>query len=590
MQATRLGGFHELCSGQTERLWRAVHKQSAPPSVHRVIELLVPPALEPSLWPSYISDDHTPYELSLLVGKTSTEIRLMAEPLPLTPRVTLADTVAAGARLRNTLESEFGVSFERFDRIADLFLPPDPEGAFALWFAASFAEDGTPAFKVYLNPAIRGRAEAPRLIEEALQRLQVRGAWACVTNVLSRGPDLDELRFFSIDLGVSESARVKVYGFHHDATIEDLVRTIRAVPDAQPDAVAAFCKTLAGGSGTLKASRQPATCLAFVGDDPRPKTGTVHVPIRVFAGDDLTAHSRVSGAMAELGISPAPYEAAVSALAARPLDEGSGIVAWAAVRTGGGSLKANVYLAPKALVDEPTRPNLRPTPRADDPEAVVRKYEGGLMVAHPFFRRLAREPFDLRPLAMLVLNIREAITLHFARRLASVVARVEEDAIRSVLAKQLNDELGNGDPQRTHKLLFEEFAAGLSSRIGVQPSTGVLEPGRRFGAVQDDVYLTRSAYEGLGATLIMEVLGKQGDLTLGRLLRRAPEPLPDSVMEWLVLHEELEFAHVDESFELARMLPSGTKASLAVRGAEEIGRAGWAFLDDMYRLCFTEAA
>jgi hypothetical protein len=57
-------------------------------------------------------------------------------------------------------------------------------------------------------------------------------------------------------------------------------------------------------------------------------------------------------------------------------------------------------------------------------------------------------------------------------------------------------------------------------------------------------------------------------------------------MEWLVLHEELEIAHVNESFELARMIPTGNKASLAVRGAEELGRAGWSFLDDMYSVCF----
>lgn len=585
MQATRRGWFHELCGTQLDKLWNAVHGRSAPPSVSRVLDVLVPPTLETSHWPSYVSDDHTPYELSLLLGGGEPEIRLMAEPLPLTGPVTLTDTVRAAQRLRPSLEV-LGADFTRFDAVADLFLPPDPSGAFAVWYASSFTADGVPAFKAYFNPAARGRHDAPRLVEEALARLGVRGGWATVCRAMNRGPELDELRFFSLDLARSASARVKVYGFHHQATYEVLSRAIAAVPGADLNAVRRFCRTLLEGEGALVAERQPATCLAFVGDDPLPKTGTVHVPIRSFAGDDATAHARVKRALGELGIAAAPFEAAALAMSQRPLDEGCGVVAWAAVRTGGAHPKANVYLAPKALVDEPPRSPVVLPRRPDDPEAVVRKFEHESIAVHPFFSRLARDPFDDRPLALLVLNIREAITRHFARRLANVIARVEEDPIRSVLAKQLNDELGDGDPSRTHKILFERFAAGFALRLAESFPDVALEPGRAFGAVQEELYLHRSPYEGLGATLVMELLGKQADLTMGRLLRRSPNPLPDPVMEWLVLHEELEIAHVDESFELARMIPAGSKASLAVRGAEELGRAGWSFLDDMYSVCF----
>jgi pyrroloquinoline quinone (PQQ) biosynthesis protein C len=403
---------------------------------------------------------------------------------------------------------------------------------------------------------------------------------------MPRGPELDELRFFSLDLMAGDASRVKVYGFHHRATIDDLLRVIATAPGSDAAAVRRYCATLVGGDGAIVASRQPATCLAFVGDEPRPKTGTVHVPVRSFAGDDATAQARVAEAMRSIGVSPAPFAAAVGALAARPLEEGSGLVAWAAIRTGAGPAKANVYLAPKALADEATHAGAAPSRRPDDPEAVVRQFEQATIASHPFFRRIEREPFDHRPLALLVWNIREAISLHFARRLASVVARIDEDPIRSLLAKQLNDELGDGDPSRTHKLLFERFAAGLAPKLPEAANSEQLEPGRAFGAVQEELYTQRSPYEGLGATLVMELLGKQADLTLGKLLRRSATPLPDPVMEWLVLHEELELAHVDESFELARMIPPGRKSVLAVRGAEELARAGWAFLDDLYDVCF----
>src|SRR5688572_7125392 len=117
MQATRRGWFNELCSAQVDRVWQAVHRQPTPDSVARVIELLVPSALERSAWPSYVSDDHTPYEISLLVGGDVPQIRLMAEPLPLASHVTLAETVSAGMSLRKTLEADLGVSFARFDKI-----------------------------------------------------------------------------------------------------------------------------------------------------------------------------------------------------------------------------------------------------------------------------------------------------------------------------------------------------------------------------------------------------------------------------------------------------------------------------------------
>ncbi len=589
MSSTPRPSFHELCARQLDELWRAIHGVSAPSIVKGIASLLVPPAMARSSWPSYVSDDHTPYELSLLLGHGTAEIRLMAEPLPAGGARCLGDTVTEARRLRTIMEKDFGVGFERFDRIADLFLPEEPTGAFAIWYAASFAADGTPSFKVYLNPAIRGRDAAPQLVEQALDRLGLASAFATVTRAFRRGPELDELRFFSIDLGKSREARVKVYGFHHEASIDELAHVMTVVPQSDIAAVRRFCRALLGSDGELRASRQPATCLAFVGTGPLPATGTVHVPIRSFAGDDRIAHARVCDALREIGIDASPFDKATSAIARRPLESGGGLIAWSAIRTGFGGLKSNVYLAPKAMFDEPTHPEIVPVPRVDDVEAVVKRFEQSSVAKHPFLARLAREPFNGPSLALLVLNVREAITLHFARRLASIVARVEEDDLRSVLAKQLNDELGSGDPNRTHKTLFEKFAAGITPWAPQVAKPELLEPGRRFGEVQEELYLHRSPYEGLGATLIMEVLGKQGDLVLGTQLRRAKEPLSAEVMEWLVLHEELEFDHVDESLELARRVPPGNKARLAVRGAEELRRAGWAFLDDMYRACFSDA-
>ncbi|MBL8740643.1 MAG: hypothetical protein JNK04_06110, partial [Myxococcales bacterium] len=342
MEAYRPPSLHELCNAQLGRLWRAVHGAAPPANVKRVVDLLVPRDLPRTSWPSFVSDDHTPYEFSLLLGQAGTEIRLMCEPLPFSGPVTIAATIASAARVRHRLESELGVDFARFDRIADLFLRDDAPGPFAVWYAASFAADGTPSFKAYFNPLWRGVRAAPNIVEEALARLGLNGAWATISRAMPRGPELDELRFFSLDLGNTSAARVKVYGFHFDPTIDDLLHTLSVVPEADLDAVRRYCRVLVDGEGTLRAVRQPGTCLAFVGDSAVPKTGTLHSPSRAFASDDAMAHKRVVVAMSEVGLPSAPFEAAVSAYVTRPLDQGSGAIAWAAIRTGIGELLANV--------------------------------------------------------------------------------------------------------------------------------------------------------------------------------------------------------------------------------------------------------
>jgi DMATS type aromatic prenyltransferase len=587
MPVPRSDSFNAVGKAQLDRLWRAVHGVAAPAQALRVFDELVPAALVASTWPSFISDDHTPYELSLLLGARTAQVRIMAEPLPLQGPVTLARTIEAGRALATRLRREFGVDVSRLERIADLFLPDDPQGPFALWLAASLDGEGTPSFKLYVNPAVRGAHQAPRLVEEALQRLGLDGAWATTTRVLRRGPELDELRFFSVDLDADAVARAKVYAFHHDATPTYLAEVVGSVPRAEPARVHAFCRALVGGDGVLRAARQPGTCLAFVAGSSLPKTGTVHVPIRAFAPDDAVAHQRVLDAMAAAEIVSPAFQAAIRAMASRPLETGSGLIAWAAIRTGGAEPMVNVYVAPKVLCDEPSHPESAPCADLDAPETVVARYESHDVTAHPYFARLAREPLDMRALTLLVLNIREAITRDFARRLSAVIARVEEDELRSILAKQLDDELGNGDPSRTHKILFERFVAGLTEWTPPTLGEAELAPGRAFAEVQEELYLRRSPYEGLGATLVMEVLGKQGDIAMGNQLRRKQDALPAPILEWLTLHEALEVDHVNESFDLARRVPRGPKARLAARGASELGAAAWAFLDGMYRVAYT---
>jgi pyrroloquinoline quinone (PQQ) biosynthesis protein C len=577
---------------QFSDLARGVFGPDRAEAMASVFDVLVPKASSGVAFPSYVTDDHTPFEFSVALGsqRAHASVRLLAEPHPTetTDEVDLASLAAAGRRLATTLEDRFGAHLGRFRAVEDLFLG-SPGAPFAAWYAADFGASGAPSFKVYLNPQVAGVAHAPRLVEEALERLGMREAWAQVRAAARRGPEADELRFVSLDLSDSPTARVKVYLFQRDATFADVDHAAGHARFHDSARLAVFLRTIAGGDGHLVAERDVGTCLSFVGE-PSARTSTVHVPIRAFAGDDEVARARIELAATELGLDSTPYRAGLEALGTRHLREGSGLHSYASLRSDEDGPRLNLYLSPElrgiAAARPPSRPSANPRPSADTPMSVVLRYEQERPITvHPFLQKLVRKPVSVPALTLLLSNFRIAITRDFARRLAQIVARVDEDSLRTVLAKQLNDELGDGDPTRAHRLLFERFVEALQGHLPAGFSDAMLAPGRALGVFLEAIYTTADPYEGLGASLIMEVFGKQVDSFIGDEFRRGAATtgmsIPPAALEWLTLHETLEVEHVDESIALARAVPEGATAAAAARGAAALGRAAWVFFDSL---------
>ncbi len=569
---------------QLSTLSGAVFGTPVMPEAQRLFDLLIVPGRRATTFPSFVTDDHTPFEFSIVLGpsgsKKKPELRVLAEPAD--DGRGLEGTIAAGRSLARALEQDYGSHLGRLKVIEDLFLPKNPRGAFAIWFAANLAPGERPLMKVYLNPLVQGAALAPALVQEMLDRLGMKEAWRHVARASQRGPERDELRFVSLDLVDSPEARVKVYAFHRAASVRDLQDVSSLARYSDGERLRRFCNVIAGGEGFLVSEREPGTCLSFVGDG-RPRTCTVHLPIRSHAGDDETARARIELAIDELGLEGDVYKKTVAVFPRRPLRKGAGLHSYASLRFDADGPRLNLYLSPELQSIAPARAPTRPAdslpPLHESPLEVVERYENERPItAHPFLRRMARRPVDMAALALLLMNFREAITRDFARRLASVVARVEEDSLRCILTKQLNDELGNGDFSRAHSGLFEKLAAGLTPYLPADFSEAMLEPGRSLGRTLETVYLERSPYEGLGASLIMEVYGRQVDAFMGDQFRRQSS-LPPAVLEWLTLHETLEVDHVHESFDLAKAIPDGPKAGLAARGARALARAGYAFFD-----------
>ncbi|WP_437910993.1 iron-containing redox enzyme family protein [Sorangium sp. So ce327] len=181
-----------------------------------------------------------------------------------------------------------------------------------------------------------------------------------------------------------------------------------------------------------------------------------------------------------------------------------------------------------------------------------------------------------------------ALRWPFPRRLAAVVARISDDRARSVLAKQLDDELGHGDyDNKAHRVLFERMVAALEAhRPPEQDGVDMFAPGRQLLEELDAVYADPDPHVGIGASILIEVYGRQVDARVGDLLRRQ-ELIAADAMPWFTLHEELEIEHVDEARELARLVPAGaSEAERAWRGAEAVARASWRFFDAMYQLWY----
>jgi DMATS type aromatic prenyltransferase len=541
----------------------------------------------PPPWRSDVCDDHAPYEFSVAVGGGRPELRVLVEARG--ESAGLRSNQVEGKRLNAWLEREYGAELGRLRKIEDLFDVADPEGPFVYWHAVSFLPGRAPEFKLYLNLYARGRARAAAIAEESLARLGFGAAWPAVAAVaMRRGPGLDVPTCLSLDL-TAHRPRLKLYLRHLDATPEALEAACGVARNAAPGRVREFCESLLGPGPYAR--KGAMTCLAFVeGDDDRPGSSTIYCPVSAYAPDDRSARDRIAGYLGRHGLPVNAYAGCLEAVAQRPLEAGVGLQSYASLKWADGP-KVTVYLAPEVYRVCPPRdassaPTLAPPRGATPAEELVRHHEATPVTAHPFFARLAREPVDLGRLYALLANFREGIVRDFPRRLAALTARIDDDRLRSILAKQLNDELGNGDFSRAHRGLFEQMLANLAPYRPGGDAAALVEPGRELGREMERLYVEADPYEGLGASFVAEIYGKQVDACVAGEFRRQRQVAPES-LEWLHLHEHLEVDHADEAMQLARLLPEGGPAlEAAWRGASALADASWHFFDEMYRACF----
>ena len=119
---------------------------------------------------------------------------------------------------------------------------------------------------------------------------------------------------------------------------------------------------------------------------------------------------------------------------------------------------------------------------------IADEYEARDVAAHPLFVALRSQPVNLPALWLLVANMNAGISPNFVRWLALTIARVPDYRVASLIAKQLDDELGNGEFQRIHSVLLERFVAGLDRWRPERPGEDLLRAGRRLGSRASQVF------------------------------------------------------------------------------------------------------
>ncbi len=325
-------------------LGRAIHasEESVAHAV-RVFERLSGPWAELPLgdrppWPNDICDDGSPFELSAAFNDGRTELRMLVEPQE--APFTLASNWKAGLAVNDALAQHEGASLERFARIAPLFAPEEGDDAvFALWHAAVLESTGESLFKAYVNPRIHGAARAPSLVREALVELGLEKEAALVERLV--GDDGDALRYFSLDLAATETARVKIYVARSDSAraVERLVEPTR---NFDPGLASELLYGLTGHLGPFN-ERPILVCFAFDGKSDAP-VGTLHVPIRCYCPNDEAVLARI---MSKMDATEATMlHDAVRAIAPGPLRECTGVITYASFRPGPRAIRTTAYLAP----------------------------------------------------------------------------------------------------------------------------------------------------------------------------------------------------------------------------------------------------
>jgi hypothetical protein len=406
-----------------------------------------------------------------------------------------------------------------------------------------------PHVELHLDVGRLGLA-AWSLVESVLGALHLRRGWHRVLESAPRGPLLDECVGLGIHLEDGEPARVEARIRRRDVSADLLVAIARAIDRVDPQrAMRAFYRLTDGVPGRLA----PTTSLCFdVGGSGEPIAMRLAVPIRAWARHDAEVCTRVD-ALRVAGDGGRVLRAALSTMLARGLDQRAAAIGiemeWRAAHE-----SVLVELSPDEIDDD-----------AFDPPALATATSP--WSNHPLLVRVERDAVTPSHAWVILAELFASVVEPSARRWCGLVARIDDDAVRSILAHELATELGHGDVDRS-------VARRIRRSLGGAPAEAAARPQSQLSARLDAIVADEHPYVGVGAALALRRFGADVATLIAMELRRHGHDDAAAELDALIV------APADA---LAVAIRHEADRRAMARGERAVLAAAWAALDDLDR-------
>jgi hypothetical protein len=178
-----------------------------------------------------------------------------------------------------------------------------------------------------------------------MARLNLRSQTAALAHMARRG-DLDQIKYFSLDLSNAKHSRVKVYAAHRSASARDIEAVFAAAPSHRRGDVVEFCRKVVGHAGPFE--RRPVqSCFSFTSESLEPTSATFHFPIAHYTDSDGETRARVSQLLREHELDAGAYERSFDAMAAEVPAALRSTQSYASFKRGRTGLRVTTYLSPR---------------------------------------------------------------------------------------------------------------------------------------------------------------------------------------------------------------------------------------------------
>ncbi|GAB7038289.1 MULTISPECIES: tryptophan dimethylallyltransferase family protein [Catenuloplanes] len=299
------------------------------PWAHRPIETV-------PRYPSFVSGDGFPAELSVSWRKGVTEVRVLFEPVGTDPAARAVQD--AGRAMVHALAGRDGVSTDGYRAVEDLFTSDDPPAyRSGVWLSLACGPDQPPHYKVYLNPYVNGTGHEWTTVTRAMERLDLTTAWAPVAAardaLATAGIALD---YVALDLAAGAHARAKIYFRHRGAGLAGihLLGAFARSYDAEriADAAADLYGRTPDGEPAMP-DNEPMTGLAFRAGRHCADEANVYFRLPGAVRSDAEAADRITALMAREAAPADVYRRVADAVAPAPMATTSGVHELVSYRT-----------------------------------------------------------------------------------------------------------------------------------------------------------------------------------------------------------------------------------------------------------------